>query len=124
MGSVLGLIFSNFDMYDLENKIFNCIKKISNLRYVDDILILVNNINEINILQDTFPKSSVLIFELNKNNRIFFFYFLIDTNNNNNFTTSIYKNPSSNNSCILNSKGLTKNMLTKNFYYVELNMHQ
>ena len=55
MGSVLGQIFSNFYMSDLENKIFNSIKKTSiYLRYVDDILILVNNINEINILLEEF----------------------------------------------------------------------
>ena len=63
MGSVLGLIFSNFYMSDLENRIFNSIKKAPvYLRYVDDILILTNNINEINILQDTFQNNSVLNF--------------------------------------------------------------
>ena len=94
MGSVLGPIFSNFYMSDLGNRIFNSIKKpLIYLRYVDDILILTNNINEINILQDTFQKNSVLNFthELNKNNKISFLDVLIDTNNNNNFTTSIYK---------------------------------
>ena len=77
------------------------------LRYVDDILILSNNINEINILHDTFQKNSVLNFthELNKNNKISFLDVLIDTNNNYNFTTSTYKKiPSSNNSCTLNFK--------------------
>ena len=65
-----------------------------------------NNINEINILQDIFQKSSVLNFthELNKNNKISFLDVLIDTNKNNNFTTSTYKKPSSNNSCTLNFK--------------------
>ena len=40
------------------------------LRYVDDILILAKDINEINILHDTFQKNSVLNFThgLNKNN--------------------------------------------------------
>ena len=60
-------------MSDRENKIFNSIKKPPlYLRYVDDILILANNIKEINILQDTFQKYSVLNFtrELNKNNKI------------------------------------------------------
>ena len=73
---------------------------------MDDILILTNNINEINVLQDTFQNISVLTFthELNKNNKISFLDVLIDTNNNNNFTTSTYKNPSSNNSCTLNFK--------------------
>ena len=107
MGSVLGPIFSNFYMSDLENRIFNSIKKPPiYLRYVDDILILTNNINEINILQDTFQNNSVLNFthELNKNNKISFLDVFIDTNNNNNFTTSTYKKPSSNNSCTLNFK--------------------
>ena len=107
MGSVLGPIFSDFYMSDLENRIFNSIKKPPiYLRYVHDILILTNNINEKNILQDTFQNNSVLNFthELNKNNKISFLDVLIDTNNNNNFTTSTYKKPSSNNSCTLNFK--------------------
>ena len=96
MGSVLGPIFRNFYMSDLENRIFNSIKKPPiYLRYIDDILILTNNINEINIQQDTFQKNSVLNFthELNKNNKISFLDVLIDTNNNNNFHTSTYKTP-------------------------------
>ena len=45
-------------MSDIENKLFDSIGKLPiYLRYVDDILILANNINEINILQDTFPKT-------------------------------------------------------------------
>ena len=77
------------------------------LRYVDDILILANGINEINILQDTFQKYSVLNFchELNKHNKISFLDVFIDANNNNNnFTTFTYKKPSKNNSCTLNFK--------------------
>ena len=90
MLSVLGLIFSNFYKSNLKNRIFNRIKNPPiSLRYVDDILILANNINEINILQATFQKNSVLNFtyKLNKNNKISFLDVLIDTNNNNNFTT-------------------------------------
>ena len=62
-------------MSDLENKIFKSIGKPSiYLRYVDEILILANDINEINILWDTFQKHSVPNFthELKKNNRICF----------------------------------------------------
>ena len=87
-------------MSDLKNRIFNSIKKPPiYLRYIDDILILANNINEINILRDTFQKNSVLKFthELNKNNEISFLDILIDTNNYN-FTTSTYKKPANNNS--------------------------
>ena len=76
MGSVLGPIFGNFYMSDLENIIFNSIKKPPIYLNVDDILILANNINKINILQDTFQKNSVLNFthELNKNNKISHWY--------------------------------------------------
>ena len=87
MGSVLGPIFSNFYMSDLENKIFNSIRKPSIYqRYV----IFANGINKINILQDSFQKeNSVLNFThaLNKNNKISFLDVLVDTNNNN-FTAS------------------------------------
>ena len=93
-------------MSDLENKIFNSIRKPPiYIKYVDDILILANDINEINILQDAFQKNSVLNFthELNKNNKISFLDVLIDINNNN-FTASTYKTPSNNNSSTLNFK--------------------
>ena len=77
------------------------------LRYVDNILILANETNEINKLQDTFEKNSILNFthELNKNKEISFLDVLIETNNNNNsFTTSTYKKPTDENSCTLNFK--------------------
>ena len=66
----------------------------------------VDNINEINILQETFPKHSVLNFthELKKNNKISFLNVLIYTNNNNNFTNSTYQKKTKNsniNSCTL-----------------------
>ena len=51
MGSILGSIFSNFYLSDPENTIFNSFRKPPiYLRYVDDILILAHDINEINIL--------------------------------------------------------------------------
>ena len=50
-------------MADLENKLFNKIKKPPiYLRCVEDILILANGINEINMLQDIFRKYSFLNF--------------------------------------------------------------
>ena len=58
IASVLGSIFSNLHMSDIENRISNSIRKPSvYLRYVGDELILRNNINEINILRDTFKKT-------------------------------------------------------------------
>ena len=63
---MLGLIFSNFHMSNFENEISNSIRKPSiYLKYVDDILILVSNINEISILQDTFQKIQFLTLLMN-----------------------------------------------------------
>ena len=60
MGSHLGPIFSNFYMSDLENRIFNRTRKFPlYVSYVDDLLILNEDINEMNILQDTIKKHSV-----------------------------------------------------------------
>ena len=75
MGSVLGPIFSNFFMSDLENKVFNTINKPNiYLRYADDIFLLTNSTDEINIIQEIFQNNSVLNFtqEININNKISF----------------------------------------------------
>ena len=88
------------------------LKKKKNLQYnwyVNDIIILTNDANEINI-QDTFQKNSVLNFtnDLNKNS-ISLLDVLIETNNNNSFTTYIYRNPT-NNSWTLNFKSECPNI--------------
>ena len=62
--NVISFIF--FDMSDFENKIFNKIKNHSiYVRYINDILILTNDTNEINILQDTFQNIQFLILRMN-----------------------------------------------------------
>ena len=101
MGSVLSLTFRDFYMSNLENKIFNDIKRPHiYVRYVDDILILSDNIEEIKKSQQTFQNNSVLKFtyELNMNYKIPF----LDANNN--FNTCEYKKHTSNKLCILNYK--------------------
>ena len=75
MGSVLGPTYSNFYVSNLENKIFTDTKKPHiYVHYVDDILILADNIKEIKKLPETFQNNSVLKFtyKLNVNNRISF----------------------------------------------------
>ena len=63
MWSVLGPIFSNFYMSDLENKVFDTINKPNiYLRYTNDILLLANNTDEINTIQETNQNNSVLNF--------------------------------------------------------------
>ena len=104
MGSVLGPLFAEFYMAHLENKTFNEIPKPNlYLRYVDDILIFTENIDELKKLQQSFQDNSALKFtyEINKNNKLPFLDVLIDTNHNN-ITTSPYVKPTSINSCLLN----------------------
>ena len=106
MGSCLGPTFSDFYMTNLENTIFQTQNKPKiYLRYVDDILILTNNVNEVIKLQTAFQSNSVLTFtyELNKNNKIPFLDVLIHSNSDP-FITSPYKKPTSQNSCLLNYK--------------------
>ena len=78
----------------LENKIFHGIKKTTHIYvcYVDDILILADNIEEIKKLRQTFQNNSVLKFtyELNVNNGILFLDVQIDANNDKS-NTSVYK---------------------------------
>ena len=80
MGPVLGPIYSNFYMSDLENKVCNTINKPNiYLRYTDNILFLTNSTGEINIIQETFQNNSILNFsqEININNKIQFLSVLI-----------------------------------------------
>ena len=57
MESVLGPIFSNFYVSDLENKVFNTINKPNiYLRYTDNILLLTNSTDEINIIKEDLSK--------------------------------------------------------------------
>ena len=81
MGSIFGPIFSNFYMSNLENNVYNTINKPNiYLRNVDDILLLTN---EMNIIQETFQRKSVLYFtqELSINNEIPFLVVFIDISN-------------------------------------------
>ena len=103
----------------LENKTFISIKRPFNyLKYVDDKLILANDINEINILQDTFQKSQFLTLIMNKEKIKFSFLDVLIyakkmiiaslpllTNKNTN-----------NNSCTLNFKSECPFRLKKNNY--------
>ena len=64
-------------MSDFENRVFNCIEKPTiYLIYVDDILILANNINEINILQNTFQKNQFLTLLMNQTKAIKFSFYM------------------------------------------------
>lgn len=106
MGNPLGPCFANYYMSHVENTIFIQVHKPKiYVRYVDDIFILANNIKEIDTLMTTFEKNSVLNFtyELSQKNNLPFLDVLVEYSNNT-FITSLYKKPTSKNSCHLNFK--------------------
>ena len=91
---LLGSIFSNLYLSPLENKVFDTINKPDiDLRYADEILLLINCTDEIDLIQEIFQNDSVLNFtqEININNKIPFVGVLIETSNIDRFTTSAYK---------------------------------
>ena len=75
MGSPLGPTFANFYMCHIENQIINKkIKVDTYIRYVDDILITIDNDDQLMKIKDTFENDSVLkfSFENEKFNKISF----------------------------------------------------
>ena len=74
MGSPLGPLFANFYMAYLENSIFtNPTSKPSiYARYVDDIFIQINSLEQLDLLKTQFENNSVLKFtyETSINNKI------------------------------------------------------
>ena len=104
MGSALGPTFAEFYMAHIENNIFiNNPKPTLYVRYVDDILVLTNDLGEVFLLKNKFETNSILKFtvEVNQNNKIPFLDVLVD-NNDDRYITTPYKKPTSESSCLLN----------------------
>lgn len=102
MGCVLGPTYANFYMGHLEEIIFkNSNKPNSYCRYMDDIFITINNIEELENLKEKMENNSVLkvTYELESNKQLNF----LDININNalnNHTTSVYIKKTNNGSCL------------------------
>ena len=96
MGSPLGPLFANFYMAYLENSIFSnpCLKPSIYARYVDDIFVQVQSLDQLESIRSEFENNSVLKFtyETSINNKIPFLDTLIDTSNNT-FKTTVYHKP-------------------------------
>ena len=103
MGSPLGPTFSNFYMGDLEERTFNGIlqKPAIYARYIDDVIVLINNQQDIIDLQNCFQNNSVLQFtyELNVDNKLPFLDVLID-NNTGSIKTTVYRKPTDEGHCL------------------------
>ena len=104
MGSSLGCTFANYYMAHLEEKVFNANPQAAPLiyaRYVDDVFLLLENINQLHDIKTLFENNSVLRFtyEEQKNNQLVFLDVLLQKINNE-ITTSVYTKETSTGDCI------------------------
>ena len=103
MGSPLGPLFANFYMSYLENSVLSNTdnKPTIYARYVDDIFLQIQSIEELQNLKAKFENNSVLkfTFELNENNKLPFLDTLIDTSDNT-FHTKVYHKPTDSGHCL------------------------
>ena len=103
MGSPLGPTFANFYMGHIENEIFNNydIKPPIYQRYVDDIFLVANSVEEINNLKQKFEENSVLKFtvELSTNNRIPFLDVSVK-NHGNRLITTVHRKATNIGTCL------------------------
>ena len=103
MGSPIGPLFANIYMAFLENSIFSNPDSKTHIyaRFVDDLFIQTENINELLKIKHLFEQNSVLKFthELSSNNKLLFLDTLIDISNNT-FHTSVYHEPTDGGQCL------------------------
>ena len=96
MGSPLGPVFANFFMSHLENEILPNLENKPKLylRYVDDTLLLVDNIEQLHTIKNAFNEKSVLEFtsEIQKNNSLNFLDTTISFENGK-YVTKIFSKP-------------------------------
>ena len=103
MGSPLGPLFANYYMSYLENSILVNTDSRPNIyaRFVDDIFIQAQSIDELHNLKAKFESNSILKFtiELNNDNKLPFLDTLIDTTGNT-FHTKVYHKPTDSGHCL------------------------
>ena len=103
MGSPLGPTFAGFYMGHLEDQTFNnrCNKPNIYVRYVDDIFMQVNDIDQLLNIKEIFQQNSVLNFtyELHNNNRLPFLDISVKIENNR-FITSVHHKPTDYGQCL------------------------
>ena len=103
MGSPLGPTFAGFYMGHLEEQTFNarCNKPNIYVRYIDDIFMQINDIDELLNIKEIFQQNSVLNFtyELHNNNKLPFLDISV-TLDHDNFITSVYHKPTDFGKCL------------------------
>ena len=103
MGSPLGPLFANYYMAYLENSIFTNseLKPSIYARYVDDVFIQIQSVEQLQNIKAKFETNSVLKFtyELNINNRLSFLDTMIDSSGNT-FHTTVFHKPTDSGHCL------------------------
>ena len=102
MGSPLGVLFANFYMGIVEERVFSSIPTPHRYcRYIDDTFVVVEREKDIEDLIDNFQQQSVLRFtsEKSENGKLPFLDVLI-SNNEEGFNTSVYRKPTNIGLCL------------------------
>ena len=103
MGSPLGPTFANFYMGHLEEQIFENGNNKPSIyaRYVDDIFVQVNSVDQLIELKEKFQRNSVLNFtyELHVDNKLPFLDVMV-TSTNTKFDTKVYHKPTNYGTCL------------------------
>ena len=103
MGSPLGVLFADFYMGIVEERVFNLHQKPDiYCRYVDDTFVKARNPDEVEALRMQFEECSSLRFtsENSVNNQLPFLDVLLSTNSDINFNTSVYRKPTNMGLCL------------------------
>lgn len=103
MGSPLGPTFANFYMGHLEQKVFkdHANKPSIYARYVDDIFLQLESLEQLNKLKEKFQNLSVLNFtyEISVNQKLPFLDVMVESNADN-FRTTVYHKPTNHGLCL------------------------
>jgi len=103
MGSPLGPTFANFYMGHLEEQVFSVesLKPSLYARYVDDIFVQIDNVEQLIKLKNCFQHNSVLTFtyELSVNKKLPFLDVMVQASSNK-FHTTVYHKPTDHGTCL------------------------
>ena len=102
MGSPLGVLFANFYMGTIEERVFSIIPRPRlYYRYIDDTFVSVSSEEELNRLKRTFEENSVLKFTFeNDNDGSLPFLDVLVKQEEDRYVTSVYKKPTNEGLCL------------------------
>ena len=102
MGSPLGVLFANFYMGTVEERVFSSIPRPHlYFRYIDDTFVAVQSEDELTILKNAFESNSLLKFthENSEDGKLPFLDIMV-TQNEDSYTTTVYTKPTNEGLCL------------------------